>query len=134
MPANPMTIGSLSKRSGVNIETIRYYERVGLIPPPPRSAGGYRLYGEPQLRRLAFVRRSRELGFTGQEIRALLTLVDDNHFTCAQVQTMTLTHLESVREKIRDLQRMESVLDRMAAQCDGAEAPRCPVIDALYEA
>jgi len=128
-----MTIGALSKRSGANVETIRYYERIGLMPAPPRSAGGYRLYGEAQLRRLAFVRRCRELGFTGQEIRALLTLVDANKFTCAQVQAMTLAHLEGVREKIRDLQRMESVLDRMAAQCDGNQTPECPVIDALYE-
>src|SRR5215470_13178632 len=78
----PLTRGALAARTGCNIETIRYYERVGLLPPPPRSAGGHRLYGEGLIRRLNFVRRSRDLGFSVEEIRELLLLVDGGTYTC----------------------------------------------------
>jgi hypothetical protein len=81
-----LTIGRLAARTGVNIETIRYYERIGMIPPPPRSAGGQRRYEESHLRRLCFVRRCRELGFPLEEIRALLTLVDGGDYSCAEVR------------------------------------------------
>jgi len=127
------TIGTLSKYSGVNIETIRYYERIGIMPSPPRSGGGYRLYNESHQRRLSFICRSRQLGFTLDEIRNLLTLVDDKSYTCAQVQDLTLEHLENTRKKIIDLQKLEVVLDEMASQCDGGLVPDCPVIDALFE-
>lgn len=127
------TIGVLSKYSGVNIETIRYYEKIKIMPSPPRSEGGYRLYVENHQRRLSFIRRSRELGFSLKEIRGLLTLVDDKSFTCAQVQDLTLEHLDTTRKKIIDLQKLETVLDEMASQCDGGLVPECPVIDALFE-
>lgn len=126
-------IGALSKHSGVNIETIRYYERIGVMPSPPRSEGGYRLYNESHQRRLSFIRRSRELGFSLEEIRGLLALIDDNSYTCAQVQSLTLEHLENTRRKIVDLQRLEAVLDEMVSQCDGGLIPDCPVVDALFE-
>ncbi|PPC92670.1 MAG: MerR family transcriptional regulator, partial [Methylocystis sp.] len=83
---NGLSIGELSKQSGVNIETIRYYEKIGVMPAPDRSASGYRLYGADHLKRLNFVRRSRRLGFSLDEIRGLLRLVDGHAYTCAQVR------------------------------------------------
>ncbi len=128
----PLTIGGLSKGTGCNIETIRYYERIGLMPTPPRSQGGHRLYDEEHLKRLTFVRRSRELGFTLKEVRDLLRLVDGGSYTCAEVRTLTLDHAGEVRRKIEDLRKLEDVLKEMAAQCEGGEVPQCPIIDALY--
>jgi MerR family mercuric resistance operon transcriptional regulator len=129
-----LTIGVLSKNTGCHIETIRYYERIGLLPAPPRSAGGHRLYGEAHLKRLTFVRRGRELGFTLDDIRGLLGLVDGGEYTCAEVKALTLDHLGEVRRKLADLRRLEKVLKDMAAQCDGGAVPDCPVIDALFRA
>ena len=85
-----MTRGELGSATGCNIETIRYYERIGLLPEPPRSPGGHRLYEEEHLRRLTFIRRSRELGFTLEEVRGLLRLVDGGLYTCAEVKTLPL--------------------------------------------
>lgn len=127
------TIGRLSKLTGCNIETIRYYERIGLLPAPPRTEGGHRMYEEAHTRRLTFIRRSRELGFTIQEVRGLLELVDGKRYTCDEVQTLTLAHLADVKKKMADLRRLERVLKNMAAQCSGGEVPECPIIDALFE-
>lgn len=124
-------IGSLSKKSGVNIETIRYYEREGLIPCPPRTGGGHRSYDDSHLRRLTFIRRSRELGFTLEEIRGLLDLVDGESYTCGEVRAITLNHAETVRSKIADLRRLEKTLVRIASQCRGGTTPECPIIDGL---
>jgi MerR family mercuric resistance operon transcriptional regulator len=128
-----LTIGALSKRTDCNIETIRYYERIGILPPPPRSAGGFRLYGEDHLKRLAFVRRSRQLGFTLEEIRVLLKLVDGGDYTCAEVKALTLNHVAEIRRKIADLRKLEQVLKGMAAQCEGGKVPACPIIEALFQ-
>lgn len=125
-------IGALSKRSGCHIETIRYYERIGLMPRPARTGGGHRLYEEGQARRLGFIRRTRELGFTLDEVRTLLRLVDGGRYTCAQVKRITVHHLDEVRGKVADLRKIERVLQRMAAQCEGGTVPQCPVIDALF--
>ncbi|MDH3228517.1 MAG: helix-turn-helix domain-containing protein [Alphaproteobacteria bacterium] len=127
-----LTIGKLAARTGVNIETIRYYERIGMIPPPPRSAGGQRRYEEGHLRRLSFVRRCRELGFPLDEIRALLALVDGGDYSCAEVRDMTVRQLDAVRRRIADLRVMERTLDTMAAACDGGSVPECPIVDALF--
>ena len=128
----PFTIGSLSKGTGCNIETIRYYERIGLLPKPPRSPGGHRLYEEQHLKRLTFVRRCRELGFTLEEVRSFLGMVDGGNYTCADVKVLTLNHAGEVKRKIADLRRLEKVLRGMAEQCAGGEVPECPIIDALY--
>jgi len=128
-----LTRGALAARSGCNMETIRYYERIGILPPPPRSAGGHRLYGQDLIKRLTFVRRSRELGFTIEEIRQLLRLVDGSNYTCAQVKTLTRSHARDVQQKIADLEKIKSVLDALARQCTGDEVPECPIIDALFE-
>ncbi|MFQ6023183.1 MAG: helix-turn-helix domain-containing protein [Acidiferrobacterales bacterium] len=126
-----ITIGTLSERTGCNIETIRYYERIGVMPEPPRTQGGHRLYGEEHLKRLNFVCRSRALGFTLDQVRGLLCFVDRGDYTCADVKAMTLEHLEGVRRRIADLRRLEKVLKDMAAQCEGGKVPDCPMIEVL---
>lgn len=129
--ANEFTIGELSKRTGVNIETIRYYEKIGAMPNPPRTATGYRVYGADLLDRLTFIRRCRQLGFGMKEIQELLGLVDAHGYTCAEVQALTLEHAEMVRRKVRDLKSLEKTLRRIASQCTGKKVPECPIIDAL---
>lgn len=124
-------IGELSRRTGVNIETIRYYERIGMLPPPPRSSGGRRVYGPEHVARLRFVRRARELGFTLDEVRRLLELAEGGSRSCEEVQAVALDHLERVRAKIADLRRMEATLDAFAARCSENETPDCPIIEAL---
>lgn len=128
-----MRRGELAERSGCNIETVRFYERQGLLPAPPRTAGGHRDYAPEHLKRLTYIRRSRELGFTLDDVRSLLTLVDGSDWTCAEVKAMTLEHLAEVRRKIADLQRLARTLQDMAAQCDGGALPECPIVDALME-
>jgi MerR family mercuric resistance operon transcriptional regulator len=131
-PKEELSIGKMSKQSGVNIETIRFYEKIGVMPAPRRRANGYRLYDADHLMRLSFVRRSRELGFSLDEIRGLLRLVDGDAYTCAQVRELTLDHLAEIRRKIADLKRLKRVMQEMAAQCSGERAPECPIIDALF--
>src|SRR3546814_4728527 len=97
----------LSRRTGCNIETIRYYEKIGLLPAPARSDGGHRLYGHGHLMRLGFVRRARELGFMLDEIRALLRLAEDRDRPCAEAREVAAAHLTDIRTKIADLQRSE---------------------------
>ncbi|ESR24615.1 MerR family transcriptional regulator [Lutibaculum baratangense] len=125
-------IGSLSRLAEVNIETIRYYERVGLLPSPPRTPGGHRSYSDDHRRRLVFIRRSRELGFTVDEIRNLLDLVEGGH-GCGDIQEAALRHLEDIRGKIADLERMARTLAETAARCEGGDAPECPILDILSE-
>ena len=134
MKATGFSIGELSKQSGVNLETIRYYEKIGVMPAPSRSAGGYRIYDADHLKRLSFVRRSRQLGFSLDEIRGLLRLVDGHAYTCAEVRALTLDHLAEIRRKIADLNRLKRVMVEMAAQCSGERAPECAIIDALFDA
>ena len=127
-----LQIGSISSRTGVNIETIRYYERIGIMPEPTRSERGTRLYNHDQLRRLAFIKRSRELGFSLDDIRGLLELVDGGSFSCAEVHAVTTAHLGEVKQKIADLRKMEKVLKVMADECSQGDLPDCPIIDSLY--
>jgi MerR family mercuric resistance operon transcriptional regulator len=128
-----LSIGKLAEHSGVNIETIRYYEKVGVMPAADRTAGGYRVYGPNHVKRLSFVRRGRELGFRLDELRGLLRLVDGHNYTCAEVRTLTLDHVAEIRRKIRDLRRLERIMAEMAARCTGGQIPECPIIDALFE-
>ncbi|MBS0470922.1 MAG: helix-turn-helix domain-containing protein [Proteobacteria bacterium] len=126
------SIGDLSGKSAVNIETIRYYEKIGVMPKPARSAGGYRLYTPDHLKRLTFIRRGRELGFSLDELRDLLRLVDGHTYTCAEVRALTLEHVAEIRRKIADLKRLERVMTKVASQCSGRKIPDCPIIDALF--
>lgn len=126
-----ITIGKLSLQTGVNIETIRYYEKKCILPAPPRTQGGHRLYSEEHMKRLMFVRRSRELGFSLNEIRTMLNMVDGKNLTCSKVKDITLKHLDDVRDKISDLQKLEKTLKTIASRCKGSKTPDCPIIDAL---
>ena len=127
-----LSIGELSRRTGVNIETIRYYERIEMLPAPPRTASGRRVYGPAETRSLTFIRRSRELGFTLEETRVLLALsIDDGKNTCAEVRELAARHLADVRAKIADLRAMARVLADAVRRCDAGEVPGCPLIDTL---
>lgn len=126
-----LSIGELSKRTGVNIETIRYYERIELLPAPPRTPGGRRSYAEGHARVLTFIRRGRELGFPIDDIRTLLALADPQETPCAEVEKVARAHLENVRLKIADLTKLEQALSDAVVQCPGADAPSCPVLEVL---
>ena len=126
-----VSIGILAKRLGVNVETIRYYERVGLLPAPPRSAGGYRLYGSAHAERLQFVRRARDLGLSLDEVRRLLDLADQKSKSCGKVHDLAAHHLADIRVRIADLKRMERVLSRLVQACAEGELPSCPLLEAL---
>lgn len=128
-----LTRGGLAARADCHIETIRYYEQVGLLPPPPRSRGGHRLYGQDLIKRLTFIRRSRDLGFTIEEIRGLLRLVDGRKYTCAEVEALATEHVREIRRKIADLKKLGGVLETMASQCSKGKVPECPIIDALFD-
>ncbi len=127
-----MQRAELARRTGSNLETVRYYEKVGLLPEPPRTAGGYRSYDTAHERRLRFVLRARELGFSLDEIRALLRLVDERDQPCAEARSVASTHLQDVRAKIADLKRMERVLKVVVAQCGDGTLPECPLIETLF--
>ena len=130
-----LSIGRLAASSGVNLETIRYYERIGLMPAPDRTAGGHRLYDAGHRRRLSFIRRGRELGFGIGAIRTLLDLAEPGHRSCADVQPIAASHLEEVRAKIADLARLEAILADTVDRCErGASAPCCPVLEMLEAA
>lgn len=126
-----LPIGELSRLTECNVETIRYYERIGLLPRPSRTQGGRRAYGEADVGRLRFVRRSRELGFTLDDVRELLSMVDAGRQSCAEVRTIATGHLERVREKIAALRRLERALADMVACCSNTPAPDCELIERL---
>ena len=130
--AGDFSIGDLSRLTQCNIETIRYYERIGILNKPRRTDGGRRIYNQNEMKRLLFVRRSRQLGFKLNEVRELLHLVDGEQYTCAEVERITIDHADEVRKKIKDLKKIEQVLRSMAAKCKGKNIPDCPVIDVLF--
>ena len=125
-----MKIGVVSELTGCNIETIRYYERIGLIAAPPRR-GSYRDYGPSDVDRLRFVRRGRELGFSLDEIGTLLNLAPQDGATCETVQTLAEQHLRNVRAKLADLMRIETALAELVAQCGSRPVNCCPVVESL---
>jgi MerR family mercuric resistance operon transcriptional regulator len=129
--AENVPIGELSKRSGVNIETIRYYERIKILAAPPRTASGRRVYRATDLRMLVFIRRSRELGFSLDEIRALLRLGGPGYASCGEVRDIATRHLGDIRAKIADLKKLERLLTKTIARCSGNKVPDCPVLDIL---
>jgi len=123
--------GDVARQTGCNLETIRYYEKIGLPLEPPRNSNSYRIYDDTNVRRLRFILRGRELGFSIEDIRGLLMLVDGGTQVCAEVKARTEHHLADVRAKITDLRRIEAILARTAAQCMGDKASDCPVLEAL---
>lgn len=124
-------IGELSKRTQTKVETIRYYEQIGILPIAKRTSGNYRSYDENQLNRLRFVRRSRELGFTLNEVRQLLDLSDNPTQDCSAVTEIAEGHLVSVQQKIKDLQALEDKLSDIINQCGCGTIAECRIIEAL---
>ena len=131
-----LTRGKLATRTGCNIETIRYYEAIGLLPSPDRTAAGYRSYDDEHLRRLNFIQRAKMLGFSSEKIKAILELTDpDGDHTRADVKLLTESHIEEITVKIRDLQKIKRRLSQISSFCDGSEqsAGTCPILETLFD-
>ena len=129
-----MPIGALAERTGVKVETIRYYEQVGLLPPPERSEGNQRRYGRRHAERLAFIKHARDLGFSVDSIRTLLKLSDNPELPCDQAHAISVAHLDEVRDKIARLRSLEKELERIATTCSGGVAAcDCAIIEALAD-
>lgn len=134
MKNDTYTIGQLSKLTNCKVETVHYYERSGLMPNPPRSAGGHRIYDVNHAKRLKFIRRSRELGFSIEQIKTLLKYIDEPGHSCGEVKSMAIAQAREVQHKIDDLERLKTALNTMVKQCKTEYYPvdDCPIIDALY--
>jgi len=129
-----LSIGALSDRTGCNIETIRYYERIGLLPDPPRTQTGRRVYAETHIQRLQFIRRARDLGFPLEQIRSMIVLSGQPDLSCKAVTAMTAAHLASVRAKLENLQRLEAALDAMVQRCPHTTIGDCTILATLADA
>jgi cytochrome c len=131
LPEEPLTIGKIADATGTKVETVRYYERIGLLPPPRRTGGNYRSYDANHLNRLAFIRRSRDLGFTIEQIKELLGLADQKERSCSAVDALARQHLGEVERKIADLNRLAQELRHLSKQCQGGTIAECRILDAL---
>lgn len=129
-----ISIGDLGKATGTKVETIRYYESVGLLPKPARTAGNYRSYADTHVTRLTFIRRARELGFPLDEVRQLLRLSDDRGRRCDEVDAIAKAHLADVERKIADLQALRVELNGLIRQCRRGSIAECKILDALAPA
>ena len=127
----PLTIGALARATGTKVETIRWYEQAGLLPAPPRTKGNYRAYGGEHLRRLGFIRKSRALGFTLEEVRELLALADQRDRPCAMVDRIARAHLADVERKIADLRVLRHELRQVIDQCRLGTISECRIIEVL---
>ncbi len=128
----PLTIGTVARLAGVGVETVRYYQRRGLIAEPSRRESGYRQYGPEAVRRIRFVRRAKELGFSLRQIKELLELQADPGTSCEGVKQRAEAKIVEIERKIRDLQEMNTVLRRLAAACGGrGTVTACPILEAL---
>ncbi|NQV48523.1 MAG: helix-turn-helix domain-containing protein [Rhodospirillaceae bacterium] len=125
------SIGALSRETGCNIETIRYYEKTGLMPAPPRTGGGHRVYADRHLKRLTFIRRGRGLGFSMDQLKGLLAMMDAGHLSCGEVANQVEVHLLAVRQRLDALGRLEQILSETLTKCHRGDRPDCPIIDAL---
>lgn len=126
-----MQIGQVAAASGCPVETIRYYERIGLLPRPTRTGSGYRAYAEADVERLRFIAHGRALGFSLDEIRSLLGLAEDATLSCADVDRLARTHLGEIRERIAALTRMAEELERTIDGCQGGERAHCAILGTL---
>jgi DNA-binding transcriptional MerR regulator len=134
IPAQPaLSIGALAAETGCEVQTIRYYEQIGILPKPVRSAGGHRLYTHEQMQRLRFVRRSRDLGFSLDDVKELLRLADNQEANCGAVDLIANRHLREVREKISQLSALEQELKRIARGCRQGKIATCRIVQALSE-
>ena len=134
MKTTPFSIGQLAKHANCKVETVHYYEKTGLMPEPPRTEGGHRIYALPHVKRLNFIRRSRELGFSIEQIRELLKLIDEPDHSCGEVKAIAMLQVKNAQQKIDDLKRLKLALNKMVSQCkeSGNAIDDCPIIDALY--
>lgn len=131
MRSQVLTIGRLARGAGVNLETVRYYERIGLMPAPARTEGGHRSYAPSHSQRLKFIRRSRELGFGIDAIRRLIALSEPEVQACSEVRDMAQEQVASIDAKIADLRRLRAVLQQAVADCRDGREIRCPLIQEL---
>jgi Cu(I)-responsive transcriptional regulator len=125
------TIGDLARATGATVETVRYYERIGLLPRPPRTQGNYRSYGPAELARLSFIRRARDLGFSVEQVRTLLALSDDQQRDCASIDAIAQSHLADVERKLADLTHLRRELKIVIASCKAGVVADCRIIEAL---
>lgn len=126
-----LSIGELGRRTDTKVETIRYYERIGLLMAPARTEGNYRAYGEAELNRLSFIRRARDLGFSIEQVRDLLALSDRRDQSCATVDELTRAHLADVERKLVDLEALRRELSALLSQCRKGTVSECLIIEAL---
>ena len=131
MSSGVLTIGDLSKATGVKVETIRYYEQIGLLPAPARTSGNFRAYSAKHLGRLSFIRRARDLGFTLDQVRELLSLSDQKRRSCEAVDVIARQHLADVDRKIEDLTALRDELSSLIEQCGCGTIADCRIIEAL---
>lgn len=128
-----LTIGTLAKKTGTKVQTIRYYEEIGLMPEPGRTAGGQRRYGEAELDRLAFVRHARQLGFPLEAIRELLQLSDEPDRPCHEADEIARRQLKQVEQRMARLEALRTELKRMVKECGGGNTARCRVLEILRD-
>ncbi|MCH8348172.1 MAG: MerR family transcriptional regulator [Proteobacteria bacterium] len=126
-------IGEMSKRTGIPVTTIRYYEKVGLLPAPGRLESGYRLYNRAHLERINFLKNTRKLGFSQQRIKALVSLLENPNRTSEKVKISVQSQLEEIREKRLLIQNIENQLKQIIAKCDGGEKSECPILETFHE-
>ena len=127
-----LTTSQLAHKAGVNVETLRYYERRGLLPEPPRRASGYRQYSQDDVARLQFIKRAKELGFTLQEVQELLDLRVDPDTPCAMVKRRADLKIIDIEDKLRSLKKIKKALNKLAAPCSGrGPVGDCPILEAL---
>jgi MerR family copper efflux transcriptional regulator len=128
---NPMNIGEVARRAGLNSRTIRFYESIGLVQPPDRASSGYRDYDDKDVHRLRFVASARALGFSVEEIRQLLALYDDRERSSSDVKQLVLQHVGEIDRKMKELAAMRRTLLHLSERCHGDERPDCPILDGL---
>jgi DNA-binding transcriptional MerR regulator len=133
MSRQELTIGQLARRAGCKIQTIRYYEEIGLMPKPPRTAGNQRRYGQRQAARLAFIRHSRELGFPLDAVRELLALADNPDMPCAAADAIAKRQLDEVQHRIKRLMALHAEFERMIAACRGGRIAECRIIEVIAD-
>ncbi|KKC23949.1 MerR family transcriptional regulator [Sphingomonas sp. SRS2] len=126
-----LTIGLLAKATGTKVETVRYYERIGLLAQPGRTSGNYRAYGAQALSRLSFIRRSRDLGFSLDQVRDLLDLADHKLDDCRSVDALATEHLAEIDRKLADLTKLRRELNGLISSCNGGTISECRILDAL---
>ncbi len=130
-----LTISQVAKGANVNVETIRYYEKLGLISKPPRTEAGYRQFPSEVIQRIKFIKRAQELGFTLLEVSKLLVVSDGGDYNCYDIQQFATKKLEEIEQKMRDLEKIKSILQDLSNKCPGQGSPinKCPILEEFKE-